>query len=145
MTFSGASTTDPGALQRSLGGAVRAEITRGGFLVYAVDPADDVLHDETLKYVDVVGSEVIASIDRPQHLAELRDALAVDEVTDFICMCTGDLAIEFFDSRNALIAVVRVDLPSGIEWPLWAGRANLVDPRRFGAWLARHSIVGGRD
>lgn len=119
-------------------------MTLGGFLVYAFDPSEDVLDDETLKFVDVVGRDVVGSTDGPDDLAELVAALAAHKVTDVVCMCTGDLAVEFFDATGDLVDVVRIDLPSGIEWPHWPGGASLVDANRLLAWLEKHSIAGNR-
>ncbi|TQL02682.1 hypothetical protein [Cellulomonas sp. SLBN-39] len=140
LEFSGASTWDADELGLSLARAARADVTLGGYLIYACDPTDDVLDDHTLKYVKVLGAEVVGSTRDPADLAALMDALAARDVTDFLCMCTGDLAIEFFDATGTLTDVVRVDLPSGIEWPRWPGRASLVDAGKLHAWLQAHSI-----
>ncbi|WP_309133470.1 hypothetical protein [Cellulomonas sp.] len=140
LKISGAPTWDADELGLSLARAARADVTLGGYLIYAVDPTDDVLDDHTLKYVEVLGRERVGSTHDAADLGALTAALAASDVTDFVCMCTGDLAIEFFDATGALIDVVRVDLPSGIEWPRWPGRASLVDAGRLHAWLQRHSV-----
>ena len=69
-------------------------------------------------------------------MAQLVDALRVVELTDFICMCTGDLAAEFFDDERRLIGVVRIDLPDSIEWPHWPGKAKLANPAALERWLS---------
>ena len=98
--------------------------------------------DDTLKYVDVVGTEVVGTTDGPDDLAELVGALDAHEVTDVMCMCTGDLAIEFFDAHGTLVDVVRLDLPSRIEWPRWPGKAEVVAPDKLRSWLEKHAIPG---
>ena len=141
LKFSGAPTWEADALQRSLVRATRAQVTFGGFLIYAVDPSQNVLDDATLKFVDVLGKDVVGFTDGAEDLAELVGSLAAHEVTDVLCMCTGDLAVEFFDGTCELVEVVRIDLPSGIEWPNWPGRASLVDSSKLLAWLEKHSIA----
>lgn len=61
LEFSGAPTWDGDAPRKSLERAARAQVTVGGFLIYPVDPSEDVLDDETLKFVSVVGAEVVAT------------------------------------------------------------------------------------
>lgn len=128
LTFSGAPTWDAAALTESLGRAARAQVTVGGFLIYAVDRDEDVLADDTLKYVDVVGTDVVGTTDGPDDLAELVGALDAHEVTDWMCMCTGDLAIEFFDASGTLVDVVRLASRRGSSGH--AGRARPSSWRR---------------
>ncbi len=137
-TFSGAPSIEPGALQDALAAATSVEITRGGYLIHAVNRDHDVLADETEKQVDVMRREDGPVVTDPAAVAELVDALRVAKLTDFLCMCTGDLAAEFFDDDGRLIGVVRIDLPDSIEWPHWEGKAKLVDPGRLERWFARH-------
>lgn len=136
--FSGAPAVEAEALQAALATATSVQITRGGYLIHAVNRDEDVLADETEKQVDVVRREEGPTVTDPGAVAELVDALRVSELTDFLCMCTGDLAAEFFDDDRKLVGVVRIDLPEWIEWPHWEGRARLLDPERLERWLARH-------
>lgn len=144
LRFSGAPTLDLGALDRGLARAVRAEVGIGGSLVFAVDPGEDVLADETLKRVAVVRRGPVVNTTGLADLAALVSALTVDEVTDLLCMCTGDLVIEFFDSEGTLIEVVRVDVPGAVECHRWPGRANLAEPDRLAAWLRAHDLPTDR-
>lgn len=143
LRFSGPSTTDPAALQGVLNGAARADISVGGYLVYAVDPADDVLDDATLKRVSIDRRGRTASTTGVDDLAELLDVLTVTEVTDVVCMCTGDYVVEFYDERDDLIEVVRVDLPSRIESRHWTGAARAAEPARLMSWLSAHGFGPG--
>jgi hypothetical protein len=106
-------------------------LSRGGYLVFAVDRDADVLDDTTAKYVSVIRHHDGPFIDEPRAITELVEALAVTEVTDLLCMCTGDAAAEFFNGERQLLAVVRIDFPNRIEWPHWPGQAYVVDPDRL--------------
>ncbi|MBE1878056.1 hypothetical protein [Myceligenerans pegani] len=140
LLFSGPPTTDPTALHRALVGATRADVTVGGYLVLAVNSDDDVLDDSTLKRIAVSrGGRSTSTVDTDDLIA-LVGALRVEEVTDFLCMCMGDYVIEFFDERNTLTEVVRIDLPSGIESRHWFGGARLADPPLLHSWLRSHGF-----
>ena len=144
LRFSGAPTLDPSALDAGLVRAVRAEVSIGGSLIYAVDPDHDVLADETLKRVAVFRRGPVANTTGLADLAALVTSLTVREVTDLLCMCTGDLVIEFFDAEGTLIEVVRIDLPGSIECHRWPGRAKLTEPDRLAAWLHAHDLPTDR-
>ena len=136
--FSGAPTWDPSALRDALSEARSVRLSRGGFVILAVDPDADVLDDATAKYVSVIRDEDGPLIDEPRAVADLVEALAVTQVTDFVCMCTGDASAEFFDSDRMLLAVVRLDFPNRIEWPHWPGQAYIAAPARLRQWFATH-------
>ena len=144
--FSGAPTWDPSGLREVLVGARSVWLSWGGFQVFAEDQDADVLDEATPKYVAVLRHEDGPRIDEPGVVAELVEAVAVTEVTDFLCMCTGQAAAEFFDAEGKLIAVVRFDFPSRIEWPHWPGQAHVADPERLRRWFATHystAVTGG--
>ncbi|MBO0607645.1 hypothetical protein [Myceligenerans salitolerans] len=145
LLFSGAPTLDLDALDCALARAVRAEVGVGGSFVSAVDPDEDVLADGTLKRVVAVRSGPAVGTTGMADLAALVTALTVNEVTDFVCMCTGDLVIEFFDSEGMLIEVVRIDLPDSIECHHWLGKATLAEPDRLTAWLRAHHLPADSD
>lgn len=106
-TFSGAPTRDPAALDLALAEAQSARVTRHGFLIYALDPEADVLADETEEFVSIVSDDVLTSTRGDADLDDLRGALTVAEVSDVLCMCTGDFAIEFLDRGGLPVEVVR--------------------------------------
>lgn len=145
LRFRGAPTLDLSALDRGLARAARAEVGIGGSLIFAVDPDQDVLADETFKRVAVLRRGPGINTTGMADLSALVSALAVKEVTDLLCMCTGDLVIEFFDAEGTLIEVVRVDLPGSIECHLWPGRAKLAEPERLAAWLRAHDLPADRE
>lgn len=141
--FSGAPSLDPLALREALAGARSVRLWRGGYLVFADASDEDVLADETLKVVSLVRDAEGPRIENPQALTDLIEALAVSEVSDCLCMCTGDAAVEFFDGDRTLIAVVRIDFPDRIQWPHWEGEAQLTDPELLRQWFATHYAVTG--
>lgn len=109
--------------------------------MYAVNPDEDVLDDAVLKRMEVDRRGDIVSTSDVDDLGELFEALRVEEVTDFLCMCTGDYVIEFFDERGLLTEVVRVDVPSRIQSRHWPGQARLDDPARLQSWLQSHGLA----
>lgn len=145
LRFSGAPSWDPNALGHCLARAARAEAAIGGSVVYAVNPDDDVLVDEVLKRVEVLHRGPVVRTSGMADLAALVSSLTVIELTDLLCMCTGDLVIEFFDSEDTLIEVVRIDLPGSIECHLWPGRAKLAEPDQLAAWLRAHNLPADHD
>lgn len=136
--FSGAPSYDTAALRDALAGATTVQFSQGGYLIYAIDREADVLADETEKYVAVQRRDGGPRITEEKAIAELLDALDVSEVTDMLCMCTGDFAAEFYDDHRNLLGVVRIDIPDRIEWPHWPGIARLSDPRRLERWMTEH-------
>lgn len=141
LVFSGAPSTDTGALDASLTRAAGVRVTRHGYLIYAVDEDADVLAADTPKYVSLVEQDPIAVVDDPHDVQSLRQALGVSEVTGSICMCTGDFALEFVDADGECVDIVRVDLPDAVEWRLWQGRARLAHPDSLSSWLAARGIA----
>lgn len=144
LHFSGPPTTDLDALHRALIGARRADVTVGGYLIHPVNPDDDVLDDSTMKRVTLLRKGRAVSIGNVDDLVELFDALRVDEVTGFICMCTGDYSIEFFDESSTLVDVVRIDLPDRVESRHWPGAARLANPDQLHTWLGFHGFDAER-
>lgn len=139
--FSGPTTTDVEALDRALASAVAVRVSPDGYLVYAVDPTSDVLAADTEKYVSIVSTAVLASSDAPDDVAELRQALMVSELSSDVCMCSGELALEFLDATGSPVEVVRFDSPDTIEWARWDGRARLTEPQRLITWLEAQGVT----
>jgi hypothetical protein len=84
-TFGGAATQDLGALQEMLAAAARVRIAAGGCLVYAVDPADNVLDDAVLKHV-VLNEEPFFDVTDSKSVQALVEALRVRTSTTS-CAC----------------------------------------------------------
>lgn len=125
--FSGEPTNDPAALDAVLARATAVRVTPGGCAVYPVG--------EGQWTVELFSEDALAHVRDAAALRRLRDALAVSSFHDFICMCLGDLALEFLDHDRKRVAVVRVDLPGAIGWPLWQDRGVLADPGALLSWL----------
>lgn len=139
--FSGPMTADVGALDSSLSAATEVRITRGGYLIYAVDPDADVLAAETAKYVDILSLDVVAKADTQDEVTALRRMLRVSELTGSVCMCAGDLAFEFLDDEGTTVEVVRFDYPDSIQWRMWQGDTRLADPSSLLTWLESHGVT----
>lgn len=143
LTFSGPFTERLDAHTVSVADAAKVRVTRRGYLILAVDPEADVLADETPKYIKICDDEVLIASDDVQDLAELRESLAVSQITGGICMCTGDLALEFLDRNDQPIDVLRIDWPDRLSWRMWLGDAQLAQPERLRQWLSARGLVLG--
>ena len=141
-SFSGETTSDPGALDDVIAESASVRITAGGGLVYSVDPTEDVLDPAVLKTVRIMNDGELARVDDAASLRSLREALRVESFEDFVCMCPGDLALEFLDEAGRRLTVVRIDSPGILDWPLWSGVATLRAPSALRTWLAAHGSEG---
>jgi hypothetical protein len=142
QTFSGNETADPFALDVVLRDAQSVRITPGGCLVYAVDPDADVLDPRTEKHVVLMHDEQLAHVQGAEEMATLRRLLEVSEFDNFICMCPGDLALEFLDGDGQRLTVLRIDSPGTLDWPLWLGKAEVRDQNGLREWLRLHEADG---
>lgn len=135
-------SSDPLALDTVLQDAHSVRITPGGCLVYAVDPDADVLDPAAEKYVELMKDEQLAYVEGAEEIATLRELLAVSDFENFVCMCPGDLALEFLDRHGKRLTVLRIDSPGTLDWPLWAGKAEVRDQPRLREWLRLHGADG---
>jgi hypothetical protein len=140
--FSGEETRDIDSLDRLLTDAKSVRITPRGCLVYAVDPSADVLDPAVPKRFQLMSDEVLAHVDDPVAMSQLRAALAVERIGDGVCMCPGNLALDFLDAEGKRITVVRIDSPGTVDWPLWTGKADVVDLDALRGWLREHGADG---
>jgi hypothetical protein len=140
VTFSGDQRDDPRLLDATLKAATSVRITPRGCLVYAVDPDADVLDPATEKWVKLMSTDIVAHVGDPEAVAELRRLLAVEEFLDFVCMCPGDLALEFLDAKGERLTVLRFDKPGWIDWPMWQGNARLQDVDGLVRWFLAHGV-----
>jgi hypothetical protein len=140
--FSGRPTTDRGALDVVLADAHSVRITPNGALVYAVDPEADVLDPDVPKTVSIMSDEVLAHVQDVSAVRKLREALAVESFENYVCMCPGQLALEFLDAHGDRLTVVRIDSPGTVDWPLWAGKALVRDQTALREWLRDHDADG---
>lgn len=110
--FSGPDTLGPAAVREAVATAATVQFSQGGFLIRAVDPEADVLEESTEKYAALRRQGDGPRITDRAPIADLIDALAVTEVTDMLCMCSGDFAAGSFDENHRLLGVVRIDMPN---------------------------------
>ena len=117
-------------------------ITPDGCLVFSVDPDADVLAADTAKTVRLLSDEMLADVRDRASVQRLRAALAISEIQDYVCMCPGDLALEFLDEAGRRLTVVRIDSPGTVDWPLWKGKAVTSDRHALRTWLREQGADG---
>ncbi len=117
--------TSVNALDDVLRTAVRVRVTEGGTLAG-----------------EVRGWNVLLEADDPAALRQLRQALAVERVTGGLCMCLGDLALEFFDPAGQRLALVGLHHAVTIRWSGWDSDAQLRDGDEVLQWLAERGAAG---
>jgi len=110
--------SDESALNTVLDGACRVLVTDAGVHAGRPIPAD-VLIDEA----------------DPHAIDTLRVALTVEEFPGAMCMCTGDVAFEFFDGHDRVLAVVGLHHGDALRWSGWDGDAVLADGLAVLRWL----------
>ncbi|MEV4643105.1 hypothetical protein AB0J80_37780 [Actinoplanes sp. NPDC049548] len=86
------------------------------------------------------GDAVLAEVDDPGALEDLRRALAVRGTAGGSCMCRGDLGLEFHDRAGERVAVVSFHRPSAVRWAGWDEDAALGDGSLLPRWLAVHGV-----
>ncbi|GLY19734.1 hypothetical protein LWF15_30730 [Kineosporia rhizophila] len=132
----GEPTADPLALDGVLAGARSVRVIPRGFLVYDRDP--ERVPGPTGSKTVVFSDDVLVEVHDDEAAQGLRRALAVSSLSDFACMCAGDLALEFLDAGGEHLTVVRVDHPGSIGWARWQGEARVRDPAALQGWLSSH-------
>lgn len=86
--------------------------------------------------------DVLLEVAEQAAVRQLRQALAVEQVTGEECMCFGDLAFEFFDCHGRPTAFVRFHHARSLSWSGWDGDALLRDGGAVLRWLAERGIEG---
>ncbi|AYF72841.1 hypothetical protein D7D52_01990 [Nocardia yunnanensis] len=96
---------------------------------------------------EMPGDAAILLVERdPVALRALRDALRIADLPGCVCMCWGDVALDFFDATAIFDATARplttVTLHHGssVRWTGWAQDALLADGVRALDWLAVRGV-----
>ncbi|MGV9836976.1 hypothetical protein ACWDUL_22690 [Nocardia niigatensis] len=76
----------------------------------------------------------------PIAVRALRDALRVADLPGFVCMCWGDVAMDFFDAAEGPLATVTLHHGYAIRWDGWPQDALLADGIRTLEWLAVRGV-----
>ncbi|MFE6860210.1 hypothetical protein [Nocardia sp. NPDC057668] len=78
----------------------------------------------------------------PVAVRALRAALRIADLPGFVCMCWGDVALDFLDDRDA--ALTRVTLHHGysVRWEGWREDAVLAAGELSLEWLAVRGVTG---
>ncbi|MET8423917.1 hypothetical protein [Nocardia sp. NPDC004860] len=77
----------------------------------------------------------------PIAVRALRDALRVADLSGFVCMCWGDVVLEFFDTDERPLTTVTLHHGYSIRWDGWPRDALLADGVRSLEWLAVRGIA----
>ncbi|MTE15373.1 hypothetical protein [Nocardia aurantiaca] len=76
----------------------------------------------------------------PIAVRALRDALRVADLPGFVCMCWGDVVLDFFDAAERPLTTVTLHHGYSIRWDGWPQDALLADGVRSLEWLAVRGV-----
>ncbi|MFF3392672.1 hypothetical protein ACFYW1_17315 [Streptomyces sp. NPDC002669] len=113
------------ALDSVLGHAVRVRLT-----------------EATAFHEDSAGSGVVVDLSRAGELDGLRAAMAVGSLPGGVCMCSGDVQLEFLDAHGLFLTAAFLHHGVTLRWDGWDGDAVLVDGRSLLRWLDLHGVPG---
>ncbi|MFJ9743867.1 hypothetical protein, partial [Streptomyces sp. NPDC101166] len=77
----------------------------------------------------------------PVAVRALREALRVSDLPGFVCMCWGDVVLDFFDAGERPLTSVTLHHGYSIRWPGWPQDARLADGMRSLEWLAVRGVA----
>ncbi|MFJ9369323.1 hypothetical protein ACIRRA_33555 [Nocardia sp. NPDC101769] len=77
----------------------------------------------------------------PIAVRALRDALRIADLPGFVCMCWGDVVLDFFDTAERPLATVTLHHGYSIRWDGWPQDALLADGVRPLEWLAVRGVA----
>ncbi|MFF8714999.1 hypothetical protein ACF07T_26685 [Streptomyces sp. NPDC015184] len=100
------------------------------------------LTEATAFQEDSAGSGVVVDLSRPGELGGLRTAMAVGSLPGSVCMCSGDVQLEFLDARGLFLTAAFLHHGVTLRWDGWDGDAVLVDGRSLLRWLDLHGVPG---
>ncbi|GAB4588872.1 hypothetical protein [Nocardia sp. IFM 10818] len=78
----------------------------------------------------------------PVAVRALREALRIADLPGFICLCWGDVALDFYDAAGTRLATVTLHHGYSLRWNGWAQDAVLADGVRSLEWLAVRGVTG---
>ncbi|WP_040812456.1 hypothetical protein [Nocardia concava] len=76
----------------------------------------------------------------PIAVRALREALAVADLPGFVCMCWGDVTLDFFGAQDRALTTVTLHHGYSIRWEGWPQDALLADGVRPLEWLAVRGV-----
>ncbi len=76
----------------------------------------------------------------PHDIAALRRLLAVEQVIDERCMCSGEYWLEFFGPEGEHLTAVSIHHSTHIRSLVWSGDALLKDGKALMDWFISHGI-----
>jgi len=84
---------------------------------------------------------VLFETEQPAFIADLHDAMRVNDEPDGHCMCFGDPAIEFLSTHGRRVAVIGIHHGQAVRWDGWKNDASLVDGVRLLRWLDAQGVA----
>ncbi|MEC3951950.1 hypothetical protein VMT65_02785 [Nocardia sp. CDC153] len=76
----------------------------------------------------------------PVAVRALREALRIADLPGFVCMCWGDVALDFFDAAERALTTVTLHHGYSVRWNGWPQDALLADGVRSLEWLAVRGV-----
>ncbi|BEK98884.1 hypothetical protein [Nocardia seriolae] len=76
----------------------------------------------------------------PVAVRALREALRIADLPGFVCMCWGDVALDFFGAAERPLTTVTLHHGCSIRWDGWPQDALLADGVRSLEWLAVRGV-----
>lgn len=77
----------------------------------------------------------------PVAVSALREALRISDIPGYVCMCLGDVALDFFDVTDSPLTTVTLHHGVSLRWNGWHVDAMLADGVRSLEWLAVRGVV----
>ncbi|QLY32649.1 hypothetical protein [Nocardia huaxiensis] len=107
-----------------------------------LDALDRVLADaHGVRVREMRGDSTVLLEERdPIAVRALREALAVTALPGFVCMCWGDVALDFHDAAGRALTTVTLHHGYSLRWDGWPEDAVLADGVRSLEWLAVRGV-----
>lgn len=86
-------------------------------------------------------SETLLDERDPVAVTALREALRIADIPGFVCLCLGDVTLDFFDITNSPLTTVTLHHGVSLRWNGWREDAVLADGVRSLEWLAVRGLV----
>ncbi|MEC3916870.1 hypothetical protein [Nocardia sp. CDC160] len=107
-----------------------------------LDALDRVLADARgVRVREMPGDSATLLVERdPVAVRALREALRIADLPGFVCMCWGDVALDFFDAAERALTTVTLHHGYSVRWNGWPQDALLADGVRSLEWLAVRGV-----
>ena len=86
-------------------------------------------------------ADVLFETEQPAVIADLREAMRVNDAPGGHCMCFGNAAIELLSADGGRVATIGLHHGRAVRWDGWKDDASLVDGVRLLQWLEAHGVA----